>query len=93
MKVLLKLAACAAAAAALSACGDGRGADGLTSEQRDRLNAIAENQDAGDIDTSPDSLVVANDEWEAAESGEAAATDVNAGAAPGANVVAPANAQ
>jgi hypothetical protein len=84
MKVLLKLAACAAAAAALSACGDGRGPDGLTSEQRDRLNAIAENQDGGVVDTSPDSLV-ATDEGLAAENGEAAETDVNEGAAPAAN--------
>lgn len=84
MNVLLKLGACAAAAAALAACGDGRGADGLTSEQRDRLNAIAENQDAGVVDTSPDSLVASN-EWLAAENGEASATDVNAGDAAAAN--------
>jgi hypothetical protein len=87
MKVPLKLAACVAAAALAAGCGDQPGADGLTADQRERLNQQAEQLDANDIvDASPDSLV-ANDEWMAAETGETA-TDVNAGAAPAANAAA-----
>ncbi len=69
MKSLLKLATCVAALAGAAACGEDRGSDGLSSEEREKLNALAESQD---IDTSPDSLV-SNDEWTAAETGEAAA--------------------
>lgn len=90
MKVLIKLAACALAVSAIAACGEGRGPDGLTGEERERLNEHAERLDAGEadiVDASPDSLV-ANDEWIAAEAGEPAATDVNAGAAPAANAAA-----
>ena len=83
MKPLLKLAACAAALAALSACGDDTGSDGLTSEQRERLNALAESQDLNNadlVDTSPDSLVlneeaVAADDSDAATAGNAAQND------------------
>ena len=77
MKRLLKLAACAIALAAAAACGQDRGADGLSSEEREKLNAIAESQDingADVVDTSPDSLV-SNDEWTAAETGDAAAAN------------------
>ena len=75
MKSLPKLAALAAALAAV-ACGQERGADGLTQDERDRLNAAAESLDNGAdvVDASPDSLV-ANDEWTAAETGEAAAAE------------------
>ena len=74
MKPMVKLAACAAALAALGGCGDDRGPDGLTGEQRERLNALAESQDLNNadlVDTSPDSLVL-NEEAVAAEEGEAA---------------------
>jgi hypothetical protein len=77
MKSLVKLAACAAALAAAAACGQDRGADDLSSEEREKLNALAESQDingADVVDTSPDSLVT-NDEWSAAEAGEAAASN------------------
>lgn len=84
MKVLLKLAAAAAALTVVAACGDERGPDGLTSEEREKLNTIAEKQDAEVIDASPDSLV-ANDEWIAAESAQDPAPAGNAGAEPAAN--------
>lgn len=76
MKPLMKLAACAAALAALAACGDDRGSDGLSADERERLNAAAERLDNGAdvVDASPDSLV-ANDEWSAAEAGEAGAAE------------------
>lgn len=76
MKSVFKLAACSAALVA-AACGQDRGSDGLSSEEREKLNAIAESQDingADVVDTSPDSLV-SNDEWTAAEAGEAAAAN------------------
>ena len=85
MKSVLKLVACTAALA-LAACGDERGSDGLTSEQRERLNALAESQDLNNadlVDTSPDSLVAGNESL-ADENGEAGA----AGAAPDANAAA-----
>jgi hypothetical protein len=67
-------AACAAALLlALAACGNERGADGLTADERERLNQHAAELDGADvIDTSPDSLV-ANDAL-AEEPGEAAET-------------------
>ena len=73
MRPLLKIAVCAAALA-VAACGEDRGADGLTSEEREKLNAAAERLDneADVVDASPDSLV-ASDESTAAETGEAAA--------------------
>ena len=77
MKSVPKLAACAAAALATAACSQERGADGLTGEERERLNTLAESQDRNNadvVDASPDSLV-ANDEWTAAETGEAAPSD------------------
>jgi predicted small lipoprotein YifL len=47
---------------ALAACGDSKGPDGLTDDQRDRLNQHAAELDGADvIDASPDSLV-ANEE-------------------------------
>lgn len=60
-----------------AACGEDRGADGLTGEEREKMNQAAERLDANGadvIDASPDSLV-ANDEWMAAETGEAAADE------------------
>ena len=77
MKSLMKLVTCAVALAAAAACGQDRGSDGLSSEEREKLNAIAESQDINNadvVDTSPDSLV-ANDEWTAAETGEPAAAN------------------
>ena len=77
MKVLPKLACCAALLVTAAACGEQRGEDGLTAEEREKLDQHAANLDSGDVvDASPDSLV-ANGEWEAAESGEgSAANDV-----------------
>lgn len=72
MKSMLKLAAAAAAIAAVAACGQERGSDGLTAEEREKLNSHSANLDSGVVDASPDSLV-ANDEWMQAEAGEAAA--------------------
>ena len=71
MKVLPKLAACAAALAIVAGCGPERGADGLTAEERERLNQLAENADSGAdvVDASPDSLV-ANSEWVVSEADE-----------------------
>jgi predicted small lipoprotein YifL len=47
---------------ALAACGDSKGPDGLTDDQRDRLNQHAADLDGADVvDASPDSLV-ANEE-------------------------------
>ena len=71
MRMMPKLAAAFFALAALAGCGQERGADGLTQDERDRLNAAAESLDINNaevVDASPDSLV-ANDEWSAAESG------------------------
>jgi len=82
MKVLIKLAACVAAVACTAACGQERGADGLTADEREKLNTHAEKLDAEVIDASPDSLV-ANDEWIAAEAGEAAPPAGNDSAANG----------
>lgn len=80
MNDLLKLAAALAALGLAAGCGEQRGADGLTSEERQKLDQHAENLDAGDVvDASPDSLV-ANDEWMAAETGDGA--DAAANAAP-----------
>ena len=72
MRTLSKLAACAAALAVLAACGEERGSDGLSSDERQKLNKHAEELQNQDVDASPDSLVVSNDEWMQAESGEAA---------------------
>lgn len=76
MNAFVKLAAAAATLAALAACGEQRGADGLTQSERDRLNAAAASLDSGPdvVDASPDSLVATN-EAAAAESGEALAAD------------------
>jgi predicted small lipoprotein YifL len=47
---------------ALAGCGNSKGPDGLTDDQRDRLNQHAAELDGADvIDASPDSLV-ANEE-------------------------------
>lgn len=72
MKPLLKIAACAVALAA-AACSQERGADDLTAEERERLNAAAERLEAEPdvVDASPDSLVATN-QGIAAETGEAA---------------------
>ena len=79
MKVLTKIALSAAFLALAAGCGDQRGPDGLTSEEREKLDQHAANLDAGDvIDASPDSLV-ANDTLMATDADEA--TDINAGAA------------
>ncbi|HEY0013536.1 MAG TPA: hypothetical protein VGB79_11890 [Allosphingosinicella sp.] len=84
MKVLTTIALGAALLTLAAGCGDGRGPDGLTAEERDKLDQHAANLDAGDVvDASPDSLV-ANDTLMATEGEEA--TDINAGsAAPEAN--------
>jgi predicted small lipoprotein YifL len=56
-----RTAATAALLLALAACNQ-RGPDGLTDDERDRLNQIAIEQDGTDvIDASPDSLVVSED--------------------------------
>jgi hypothetical protein len=74
MKPLSKLAAAAAALLFVAGCGEQRGADGLTGEERQKLNEIAVQSDSQDVDASPDSLVAnGGDEWTAAESGEAPA--------------------
>jgi hypothetical protein len=73
MKTFAKLAACAAALVAVPGCGDDRGADGLSTDERERLNALAESQDLNNadlVDTSPDSLVP-EEESNAAEAEEA----------------------
>ncbi|HEX9931552.1 MAG TPA: hypothetical protein VGB08_01785 [Allosphingosinicella sp.] len=88
MKSLLKLCTCAAAlavSASLAACGEQRDAGGLSAEENEKLNKAAETLDANDIvDASPDSLVAGNDEWGAAENGEADAATGNVGAGPNA---------
>jgi hypothetical protein len=71
MKLALKIAACAALLTVAAGCGREKNSDGLTSEQRQRLNEISANLDGDVVDTSPDSLTVANSEWDAAENGEA----------------------
>jgi hypothetical protein len=82
MKILKQIALAAALLTLVAGCGDGRGPDGLTSEERDKLDQHAANLDSGDIvDASPDSLV-ANDTLMATEGEEA--TDINAGVAVGA---------
>ena len=72
MRSMLKLAAATAALAATAGCGDDRGADGLTAEERRKLDEHAANLDAGAdvVDASPDSLV-ANEAWTEAETAEA----------------------
>lgn len=84
MKILKQVALSAAVLTLAAGCGDGRGPDGLTSEEREKLDQHAANLDSGDIvDASPDSLV-ANDTLMATDGEEA--TDINAGAAaPAAN--------
>lgn len=74
MKLALKIAAGAALMLA-GACGERRAADGTTAEEREKLNRIAENLDAGAgepevVDTSADSLVV-DDALSGAENGAA----------------------
>ena len=63
MRSMPKLAAFAAAAAVLAGCGEDRGADGLTAEERRKLDEHAANLDAGAdvVDASPDSLVATNE--------------------------------
>jgi hypothetical protein len=69
MRYTLVRAACAGALLALAACGGGRGDDGLTSEEREKLNQYAAELDGADvIDASPDSLV-ANDASSEQENG------------------------
>jgi|GEM_PF-3190438 len=85
MKSLLKIAVCAVAFSGIAACGDDRGSDGLSADERERLNALAESQDLNNadlVDTSPDSLVPANESL-ADETGEAAeaGTEAKANAA------------
>lgn len=89
MKRLLSLAAAASIVTLAAGCGQSRGPDGLTQDERERLNEIAVQQDNQVIDASPDSLV-ANDEWMAAETGDAAAANAGAanGAAPASNAAA-----
>ena len=83
MKTIVKLAACAAAATVLAGCGDGRGPDGLTAEERRKLDEYANSTDNISFDTSPDSLV-ANEEALEEEIGDAP---------PPANAAGTANAQ
>lgn len=83
MKIPLKLAACAAALAVLAACGDDRGPGGLSGEENEKLNSIAEKMEAEDLtDTSPDHLTL-NEQWLEAEeggpAGDAGAADSPAG--------------
>jgi hypothetical protein len=91
MNAFKTIALSAALLTLAAGCGERRGEDGLTSEEREKLDQHAANLDTGDvIDASPDSLV-ANDTLMATDEDEA--TDINAGAAgaaPAANV---ANAQ
>jgi hypothetical protein len=70
MKSPLKLAFCAFALAAATACGSGRGPDGLTGEESEKLNKAAESLDNGGVsfDAADGN---ASDEWGAAEAGEA----------------------
>jgi hypothetical protein len=84
MKVLAQIVLSAAALTLAAGCGDQRGPDGLTAEENEKLNAIAEKEglDVDVVDASPDSLVPDNTLL-ATESDEA--TDLNAGAAAGAN--------
>ena len=79
MRPIMKLAACAAAVAALAACGDreeGRG--GLTAEEERQLDDAAEMLDANMIDASPDSLVANEGEL----TDEAVPADENAAEPP-----------
>jgi hypothetical protein len=90
MKSLKQILLSAALLTLAAGCGDGRGPDGLTSEEREKLDQHAANLDSGDVvDASPDSLV-ANDTLMATEGEEA--SDINAGAA-GANEANEANVQ
>lgn len=66
MKTMLKLAACAAILTA-AACGDQRGSDGLTGDEREKLNKAAEDLDQDVVDASPDSLVAEGAESESNE--------------------------
>ncbi|HEX8528021.1 hypothetical protein [Allosphingosinicella sp.] len=83
MNKFVKLAACAIGIASLGACGgEDRGADGLTEEERAKLNAHAENfQDQEVVDTSPDSMVLEN-EWIEAEANAAGTDNAENGTAP-----------
>jgi hypothetical protein len=87
MKVLTTIALGAALLTLTAGCGDQRGPDGLTAEERDKLDQHAANLDSGDIvDASPDRLV-ANDTLMSTDAEEA--DDINAGAAaPAANAAA-----
>ena len=78
MRIILKLAGCAAAAIVLASCGsEQRGPDGLTAEESEKLNAHAENlQNSDVVDTSPDSMVV-DDNWIEAEAGGAETSQGN----------------
>lgn len=70
MRIPLKLAACAALVATFGACGEERGPGGLTSEDEEKLNSIAEQMEAENVtDTSGDSLTL-DEEWTGAEAGE-----------------------
>jgi len=84
MKTLFKLAACAAALTAVAACGEQRGADGLTADDSAKLNSYAADLDQnGVVNVESDSLSAnAADEWTAAEEGQpgpenGASPDVN----------------
>ena len=63
-------------------CSEERGADGLTADERERLNEAAANLDAEVIDASPDSLVanegemLGEDSVEPAPAGDAAANNL-----------------
>jgi hypothetical protein len=84
MREIVTLAACAAALTGLAACGEEKGAGGLTAEESRKLDEHANNLDSQTIDASPDSLV-ANDEWIQAETGQAAAAGNEAANSPAAN--------
>lgn len=77
MKVLTSLAAALALVTLAAGCGQRRGPDGLTEDERARLNEIAVSQDNQIVDASPDSLV-ANEEL---TEGEAPAAIENGAAA------------
>ena len=72
------LAIAAAAALAVTACSEQRDASGLTADENEKLNTAAESLDNSIVDASPDSMVAQNDEWSAAESGEALANSPDA---------------
>lgn len=88
MKRPLTIAACAALLTIAAGCGSEKSSDGLTAEQREKLNQIAENTSVAEpevVDTSADSLVV-DDALKATENGGAPLD--GAATAPASNVAA-----